>query len=212
MPKHQSKPGFSGRIQAEQWRSCPPSHHGPDHVIYNRLYAYMEEAFIFVSIFYNNSKKLIDWSPLVTPLIQKLLLFQITVKRGEFVHSEWFQGCLAYLHTLKDAPVRDNNLPSGFVAYREWLHSTGLPFTTDLSTPRLCCTREQTQLWWTRTSKQLCTGQYRWVPVGCLLNWGSYCGVLNTPKEIVWAVEQGNWMLRMPTKPQYFSSGYGWRI
>lgn len=173
----------------------------------------MEEAFVFVSIFYNNSKKLIDWSPLVTPPIRKLLLTISNHGEEERFCPPWMVSGLPSLSThLKGAPVSGNNLSSGFVVYREWLHSTGLHSTTDLSTPRLCCTREQTQLWWTRTSKQLCTGQYRWVPVGCLLNWVDYCGVLNTPKEIVWTVEQGNWMLRMPTKPQYFASGCGSRI
>lgn len=78
----------------------------------------MEVAFVFVSIFCYNSKKLIAWFPLMTPLIQKLLLFQVKVAREEFVHPGWFKGCLA-LKDMRGAPVSDNNLPSGFVAYRE---------------------------------------------------------------------------------------------
>lgn len=56
----------------------------------------MKEAFIFVSIFHNNSKKV------MAPLIQKLLLtIQITGKREWSVNLKWFQNCLAYLQRLE---------------------------------------------------------------------------------------------------------------
>lgn len=174
----------------------------------------MEEA--FVSIFCNNSNKLIAWFALVTPLIQKLLLFQIKVKREEFVHPGCFQGCLAYLHRLE-----------GCSCEWQWfaLWVCGLQGMTSLHWAAFHNRPQHTQTLLhkgadlTLVDKDFKTAlhwavqvSHNIAPVGCLLNWVEYCGVLNTSKEVVWAVEQANWMLKIPTKPQHFACGYRSRI
>lgn len=82
MSKHQSKTDFSHSIQIEQWGTIPQLLWSWRRIIYNRLQSCTKEAFTFICIFCDNSKKLIAWLPLMTPLIQKLFLI-IPNQEGE---------------------------------------------------------------------------------------------------------------------------------
>lgn len=175
----------------------------------------MEEAFVFVSIFCNNSKKQFAWFPLVTPLIQKLLLFQIKMKREEIVHPGWFQGCLAYLQRLEGCSCEWIICPPGL-----WL--PGNDFTPLGCIPQQTPAHPDSAAQGSRpnsggqglqnSSALGSTGEPRHGPSGMFIELSWLCGVLNIPKEIVRTAEQGNWMLRMPTKPQHSTSEYGSRI